>query len=82
MKNLNWLEISSTNIASFANNGTDLIIKFKSGAVYRYIDVDIELYKGFIGAESKGRYLNTHIKPVCEVEKIEELSHKQVDIDA
>lgn len=40
-----------------------LEVEFRNGGVYQYLDVDDHEYDDFQGAESKGRYLNTEIKP-------------------
>jgi hypothetical protein len=37
-------------------------IEFNNGAVYRYLDVPIAVYRDFRSAESKARYYDWHIK--------------------
>jgi hypothetical protein len=49
----------------FANyDPTDhvLMVKFRSGHLYCYMDVPEEAYKGLRSSRSKGRYINQHIK--------------------
>ena len=54
--------------SSLASVGYDpakhlLEVEFRNGGVYQYLDVDDHEYGEFQEAESKGRYLNTEIKP-------------------
>jgi hypothetical protein len=54
--------------SSLASAGYDpaahvLEVEFKNGGVYQYLEVPDEEYEEFIAAPSKGRYLNTEIKP-------------------
>ena len=54
--------------SSLASVGYDparhlLEVEFRNGGVYQYLDVDDDEYGEFQEAESKGRYLNTEIKP-------------------
>ena len=54
--------------SSLASAGYDpaahvLEVEFRNGGVYQYLDVDDHEYDDFQDAESKGRYLNTEIKP-------------------
>ena len=39
-----------------------LELAFRSGAVYRYIAVPASTYYELLGAESKGKYFNSHIR--------------------
>lgn len=69
---MNWVTVKSSNILEVSfeenkilNNGfipLDLLdVKFKSGAIYRYIGVTKKVYVEFLEAESKGTYLNKEI---------------------
>lgn len=49
-----------------------LEVEFRSGEVYRYLDVDAADAKELFGADSLGRHLNQHIKP----------RHRFVHVDA
>jgi hypothetical protein len=60
------IPVRSTSIAStgYLPTERELEIKFRaSGDVYRYFDVPGEEYAAFLGAESKGTYLNQVFKP-------------------
>lgn len=39
-----------------------LEIEFRNGAVYRYLDVPIDVYRGLLGASSKARYYDEHVR--------------------
>ena len=54
--------------SSLASAGYDpaahvLEVEFRNGGVYQYLEVDDDEYEEFRAAPSKGRYLNTEIKP-------------------
>ena len=40
-----------------------LEVEFRNGGVYRYLEVPEDEWQSLQSAESKGSYLNTHIKP-------------------
>ncbi len=56
--------INSTSIAEIGYHAPlqVLEIAFRSGAVYRYRAVPMEIYKGLMKAESKGRYFTQNIR--------------------
>lgn len=61
--------------SSLASAGYDpaahvLEVEFKNGGVYQYLEVPDEEYEEFRSAESKGRYLNTEIKPRHRARKL------------
>jgi len=47
-----------------------LRIIFQSGSIYDYLKVPLNVYNEMKTASSKGEFLNKHIKPVYEYEKI------------
>ena len=47
-----------------------LRIIFQSGSIYDYLKVPANVYNEMKTAFSKGEFLNKHIKPVYEYEKI------------
>ena len=56
--------VGSTNIASIGyDEATETLeVEFLSGAVYQYFNVGSDLYQNFMGAQSKGSFLNTYIR--------------------
>jgi len=69
---ISWSTAESSNIAmlGYDANTSELHVKFHSGAEYVYIGVPQEVFEGFLGAPSKGRYLNEAIKGVYEYYKV------------
>jgi hypothetical protein len=57
--------LDSTSLASVGYDPAAhvLEVEFRNGGVYQYLDVPDGEYEEFITAPSKGRYLNTEIKP-------------------
>ena len=47
-----------------------LRIIFQSGSIYDYLKVPVKIYNEMKTASSKGEFLNKHIKPNYEFEKI------------
>jgi hypothetical protein len=56
------LQSTSLNAAAYQDQSASLELEFRSGAIYRYIDVPEQVYRGLLSAESKGRYFNQHIR--------------------
>jgi hypothetical protein len=57
--------LESTSLASVGYDPAAhvLEVEFRNGGVYQYLEVPDEEYEEFRSADSKGRYLNTEIKP-------------------
>ena len=54
---------SSAIVSGFYNQHTkQLGIRFKSGNLYGYSDVEESVWRGFADAESQGKYFNDHIR--------------------
>ena len=45
----------------YDDEARELEVVFKSGGVYRYQDVNKEVYQELPEAESKGRYMRAHV---------------------
>ena len=60
--------VDSSSIGSVGYEpGTRMLeVEFRHGAVYVYSGVPPEVFAGFMAAESKGRYLNGHIRDIYE----------------
>lgn len=54
-----WVRVRSSNVDAvwYQPDFRYLWIKFKSGAVYLYMDVDLGVYQGLLAAPSKGQYV-------------------------
>lgn len=57
------LDSSSLRSAGYDPAAHVLEVEFLNGGVYQYLEVDDQEYEEFRTAPSKGRYLNTEIKP-------------------
>lgn len=61
--------------SSLASVGYDpaahvLEVEFRNGGVYQYLEVDDDEFEEFQAAPSKGRYLNSEIKPLHPARKV------------
>lgn len=57
------LDSSSVASVGYDPSARVLEVEFRNGGVYQYLDVPSDEYEEFQDADSKGRYLNTEIKP-------------------
>ncbi len=67
------IAVQSSNVTSvgYESDTRTLLVRFKSGDLYKYRNVPPEVYKGLLMAESVGKYLNQHIKKTFKYEKVE-----------
>jgi hypothetical protein len=68
------VKVRSTNIAEADHSGDVLTVRFHSGRTYVYRGVKESLYRAFLGAKSKGTFLNRWIKSRKDI-KVEEVKH-------
>ena len=54
--------LNSTVIAGFLKVGEDLLVRFKSGYVYKYFNVPDYVVNEFEDAPSLGKFFNSEIK--------------------
>lgn len=61
---MNRTAVVSTTLAAVAYDAARHILQleFRSGAVYRYFDVPVQVYEGLLRASSKGRHFNEQIR--------------------
>ena len=45
--------------------------RFPGGRMYNYLNVPPAVYQGFLDADSKGQFVNWHIKPNFDYEEID-----------
>jgi len=63
------INVESSNVKSVGYENNTLIVLFKNGGLYKYIDIPETVYDELLLAESIGKYLNTEVKKkkfVCE----------------
>lgn len=65
---MNWVPVRSSNLAAVAYEVTPtppyrrMYVRFKSGAVYYYDDVERPIYEALLLAPSAGQFLNTVVR--------------------
>jgi len=61
---MNRIPVDSSNIADvgYDDDTMTLEVGFRNGTVYQYFDVPQTVYQEFMGADSKGIFLNANIK--------------------
>lgn len=64
------VESSSIAAAGYDPARCVLEVEFRNGGVYEYLDVPLSVYRAFLEAESRGRFLNTRIKPEFECRRL------------
>jgi hypothetical protein len=57
------VDSSSLTSVGYDAGSETLEVEFRNGGVYRYLEVPEDEWQSLQSAESKGSYLNTHIKP-------------------
>ena len=57
------VDSSSLSSVGYDARSETLEVEFRNGGVYRYLEVPEGEWQSLQSAESKGSYLNTHIKP-------------------
>jgi hypothetical protein len=57
-----WTNVKSSNIEALSHSAEKLLVKFKSGKVYEYANVSVELFEQIRDAESVGKIFNQKIK--------------------
>lgn len=68
----------SSNIQEYAYDGKDLLVLFKSGKSYRYLDVRMTLFADMMKAKSAGTFLNQNVKPQYNCEEITDTDYANV----
>ncbi len=56
------VESTTVNSVGYDAKAGILELEFCSGAVYQYLEVPAVAYQEFLGAPSKGKYFNLHIR--------------------
>lgn len=63
-------KVVSSDLASVGYENGILEIEFKSGGIYRYMNVPEYVYNGLMNADSKGKYFHANIRDVYITRKI------------
>jgi hypothetical protein len=72
VKALEWQSVESSlfTAAAYRRDARQLYLRFRDGNIYRYFDVPLRAYKGFLAAESKGRHFASHIRNEFRYEQV------------
>jgi lysyl-tRNA synthetase class 2 len=57
------VESSSVAAVGYDQDRSELFVRYVSGGTYAYSLVPARMYRELLASESKGRYVNTRIKP-------------------
>ena len=65
--------VTSSTLASVGYDSRRRIleVQFRHGGIYRYLDVPIDVYESFMGADSLGGFLTRVIKPAYEFRRVD-----------
>jgi hypothetical protein len=76
LKSVHWVPLESKLLTAvaFAAEAQILYLRFHSGDVYCYLDFPPELYRDFLGAESKGRFFLREIRNQFRYERLARLA--------
>lgn len=67
---MNFVNVISSDISAVAINNNNLVIKFKKGGIYEYLNAACE-YEKLMNSASKGKYFHTYIKKNYQFKKIQ-----------
>jgi KTSC domain-containing protein len=64
--------VQSSSLASIGHRAEDnvLVIEFRNGSLYRYLDVPADAYEELLRAESKGTHFNRFVRTRFAHERI------------
>lgn len=62
--------VDSSNIESLGYFQGNLFVRFMNGGIYKYRDVSEDIYQELLDAPSKGKFLNSSIKPNHKFERL------------
>ena len=64
------VNVESSNINSIGYENGELVVEFKGGSSYKYLDVPQEMFINMINSESKGKFLAENLKNKYEFIKL------------
>lgn len=67
---MQMISVSSSNLSAVGYEHQTLYVRFHSGATYAYSGVPESVYRALMSAGSKGRYFETHVKPVYPYRRV------------
>ena len=70
MPEMHYVDSSNVEAIGYDASSRELYVAFIADGTYVYSDVDEWVYQEFMGAETKGGYLNTNIKGRYDYRKL------------
>ncbi len=69
---MTWQEVESGSVAriGYDPDSRTLGVRFSNGGEYHYAGVSPEAHQQLLSADSIGRHINTHIKPIHQCRKV------------
>lgn len=71
-------EVKSSNVKAVGYATGSLLVRFGSGAIYRYKGVPQSVYDGLMAAESKGKFMSAEVYGRFEYAKITEAELNEI----
>lgn len=59
---MDWVSVTSSNVAQVAHDGSDLWVRFNDGGSGRYLGVPRAVFDAMLDAPSKGVFLHRELK--------------------
>jgi hypothetical protein len=68
---MNPVNSSTIDSIGYDQNSNKLTVKFKTGAIYEYLNVPHYVYDAVMSADSVGKALNNEVKGIYDYSKIQ-----------
>ena len=65
------IPVQSSNVSSIGWAQDTLVVVFKDGSIYRYLDVPEEVWLAFKEARSKGKFVWAELRGVYEYDRVQ-----------
>ena len=65
-----FVQSSALRTEGYDKYSQTLELEYINGSIYQYFPVPPEMYEAFLNAESKGNFINLHIKPHFQCREI------------
>ena len=72
IERMDRIAVTSSSLASIGYSPTQatLEVEFKHGAIYRYLDVPVDVFESFVAADSKGTFFNHAVKDCYSYQRV------------
>ena len=59
---MRFIKVESSAISGVQHQGKELFVQFKGGKVYKYINVNQDIFKALLEADSVGKFFNSKVR--------------------